>query len=206
MKGLVHVKWHHLVYCLLTLSTFPILLQFLLKFLWYFFLFLINITTTRQVTFRVGTISQSFSETPFKLFRFTFGLSHLKKLSFAQPSAYIASANAKNSKWWIFGPSTRRAKNQNFRNPTNHIPMDPEFYADHYSQKDYTLKSNCKKDINHNVSLYPKTLFGAKTKIFKNWFSLLQNLYKLYLLMNFFFKSGSPGVLIKTLEKVSNIC
>ena len=36
--------------------------------------------------------------------------------------------------------------------------MDPEFYADHYSQKDYTLKSNCKKDINHNVSLYPKTL------------------------------------------------
>ena len=46
--------------------------------------------------------------------------------------------------------------------------MDPEFYADHYSQKDYTLKSNCKKKINHNVSLYPKALFGAKMKIFKN--------------------------------------
>ena len=33
---------------------------------------------------RVRTISQSSSETPFKLFRFTVGLSHLKKLSFAQ--------------------------------------------------------------------------------------------------------------------------
>ena len=44
---------------------------------------------------RVGTISQSSSETPFKLFRFTVGLSHLEKLSFAQASAYIASANAK---------------------------------------------------------------------------------------------------------------
>ena len=39
---------------------------------------------------RVGTISQSSSETPFKLFRFTVGLSHLEKLSFAQASAYIA--------------------------------------------------------------------------------------------------------------------
>ena len=42
---------------------------------------------------RVGTISQSSSETPFKLFRFTVGLSHLDKLPFAQGSACIASAN-----------------------------------------------------------------------------------------------------------------
>ena len=27
--------------------------------------------------------------------------------------------------------------------------MDPELHADYYSQKGYTLKSNCKKDINH---------------------------------------------------------
>ena len=52
---------------------------------------------------------------------------------------------SKKSKWWIFVPRTHRAKNQNFRNPTNYIPIDPEFYADDYSQKDYTLKSNCKK-------------------------------------------------------------
>ena len=45
---------------------------------------------------RVGTIFQSSSETPFKFSRFTVGLSHLEKLSFAQASAYIASANAKN--------------------------------------------------------------------------------------------------------------
>ena len=63
---------------------------------------------------RVGTISQSSSETPFKLFRFTVGLSHLEKLSFAQASAYIASANAKKWKSWIFGPSTNRVKNQNY--------------------------------------------------------------------------------------------
>ena len=47
--------------------------------------------------------------------------------------------------------------------------MDPELHTDYYSQKDYTLKSNCKKDINHkNVSLCPKTLFQVKMKIFKN--------------------------------------
>ena len=34
----------------------------------------------------------------------------------------------------------------------------------------YTLKS--KKDISHNVLVYPKTLFGAKMKIFKNQFSM----------------------------------
>ena len=116
----------------------------------------------------MGTISQSSSETPFKLFRFTIGLSHLENFSFPQASAYKASTNARKSKWWIFGPSTHKAKNQNFRNQTNYLPIDPEFYADHYSEKGYTLKSNFKKDINHNVSLYPKTLFGAKLKIFKN--------------------------------------
>ena len=67
-------------------------------------------------------------------------------MSFAQASTHIASANAKKSKWQIFGPSNHSAKNQNFRNPTYYIPLDPEFYADHYSQKeDYILKSNCKK-------------------------------------------------------------
>ena len=108
---------------------------------------------------RVGTISQSSSETPFKLCRFTVGLSHLEKESFAQANAYITSANTKKSKWWIFGPSSYRVKNQNFRNLTNYIPIDPEFYADQDSQKDFTMKSNCKKDISHIVSLYLKTLF-----------------------------------------------
>ena len=98
----------------------------------------------------------------------TVELRHLELLSFAQASTHIASANAKKSKK-IFGPSNHKAKNQNFRNPTYYIPLDPEFYADHYSQKkDYTLKSNCKKDIFHSVSLYPKALFGAKRKIFNN--------------------------------------
>ena len=59
----------------------------------------------------------------------------------------------------MFGPSNHRAKNRNFRNRTNYIPSDPEFYADHYLQRDYTLESNCKKDISHSVSLYPKALF-----------------------------------------------
>ena len=73
-------------------------------------------------------------------------LKHLEKLSSAQASAHIASANAKKSKWQKFGPSAHRAKNQNFRNPKNYTTLDPEFYADHYSQKGYTLKSNCNKD------------------------------------------------------------
>ena len=46
--------------------------------------------------------------------------------------------------------------------------IDPKFYADHYSQKNYTLKSNCKKDVNRNVAPYPETLFEAKMLIFKN--------------------------------------
>ena len=104
----------------------------------------------------------------FMLLRFTVELRHLELLSFAQASTHIPSANAKKSKWQIFGPSNHRAKNLNFRNPTYYIPLDPEFYADHYSQKNYTLKSNCKKDIIHSVSLYAKTLVGAKMKIFKN--------------------------------------
>ena len=66
---------------------------------------------------RVGTIS----ETPFKLFKFTVGLSYLEKLPFAQVSAYIASANGKKSNWWIFGLSTHGAKNQSLRNPANYI-------------------------------------------------------------------------------------
>ena len=60
---------------------------------------------------RVGTISQSSSETSFKLLRFTVGLSHLEKLSFVQISAHIASAIAKKSKWQIFGPGDHMAKN-----------------------------------------------------------------------------------------------
>ena len=87
------------------------------------------------------------TEFPCKLFRFTVGFSHLEKSPFVQASAHIASANAKKSKLQIFGPSTRRAKNQNFWNLTNYIPLDPEFYADHYSQKDCTLKSNFNKDM-----------------------------------------------------------
>ena len=83
---------------------------------------------------RVGTISQSSSETSFKLFRFTVWLSHSEKIfSFAQASAHIASVNTKIPKWQIFGPSNHRAENQNFRNPTNQILLDPEFYAYHYS-------------------------------------------------------------------------
>ena len=104
----------------------------------------------------------------FKLLKFTVELRHLELFSFAQASTNIASPNAKKSKWQIFGPSNHRAKNLNFRNPTYYIPLDPEFYADHYSQKNYTLKSNCKKDIIHSVSLYAKTLVGAKMKICKN--------------------------------------
>ena len=94
----------------------------------------------------VGAISQNSSENPFKLFRFNVGLSHLEKLTFVQASACIAFANAKKSKE-IFGPSAHRAKNQSFRKPTNHIPLDPEFYASHYLQKDYTLKINCNKGM-----------------------------------------------------------
>ena len=121
---------------------------------------------------RLGSVSQNSSKTPFKLFRFSVGLSHLEKLFFALASAYKASASSKKSKWWIFGSSTHTPKNKNFRNPTNYIPIDPQFYANQYSQKDCTLKGNCKKDINHDVSLYPKTLFETKIKIFKNQFSL----------------------------------
>ena len=112
-----------------------------------------------------GTVSQSFLETPIKQFKFTFGLRHIELLSFAQASAHIASGNAKKSKWQIFG---YLAKNQNFRNPTNCLPLDSAFYADHYLQKHFTLKSNCKKDISHSMSQYPKAPFGAKMKIFKN--------------------------------------
>ena len=75
------------------------------------------------------------------------GFSHLEKSPFAQARAYIAFANAKKSKSQIFGPSVQRAKNQNFWNLTNYIPLDPEFYADHYSQKDCTLESNFNKDM-----------------------------------------------------------
>ena len=88
----------------------------------------------------MGTISQSSSEAPFKLFRFTVGLRHLEKLPFAQASACIASANAKKSKWQIFSPSAYWTKFQNFRNPINYIPLDLEFYTDHYLQEYYTLK------------------------------------------------------------------
>ena len=95
---------------------------------------------------RVGTISQSSSETSFKLLRFTSGLSHLEKLPFVVSSIHITSANAKKSKWQIFGTSDHSSKNQHFRNPTNYTPLDPEFYTDHYLQRDYTLKRNCNKD------------------------------------------------------------
>ena len=64
----------------------------------------------------------------------------MEKSSFAQASAHRASANAKKSKSQIFEPSAHRAKNENFWNPTSYISLDPEFYADHYSQKDCTLK------------------------------------------------------------------
>ena len=94
---------------------------------------------------RVGTISQSSSKTTFKLFWFAVGLSQLENLSFAQASARIASANAKKLKWQILGPNTHRAKNQNFRNTTNYIPLNAEFYTDHYLQKDYTWKVTVKK-------------------------------------------------------------
>ena len=47
----------------------------------------------------------------------------------------------------MFWPSAHRIKNQNFRKPTNYIPLDPEFYVDHYLQTDFTLKSNCKNEM-----------------------------------------------------------
>ena len=64
--------------------------------------------------------------------------------------------------------ATTGPKNQNFGNPTGYIPLDQVFYAGNYSQKDFTLKSNCEKDISGSVLLYPRILFGAKMKIFKN--------------------------------------
>ena len=62
---------------------------------------------------RVGTISQSSLETPFKLFRFTLGLNNLKKLLFAQASPCIATVNATKSKWQMFDPSLYTAKFKN---------------------------------------------------------------------------------------------
>ena len=35
----------------------------------------------------------------------------------------------KKIKFWVFGPSNHRAKNQNFRNLTSYIPIDPECYV-----------------------------------------------------------------------------
>ena len=64
----------------------------------------------------------------------------LQKSPFAQ-----ANAHAKKSQ--MFEPSDHRAKNQHFWNPTNYRPLHSEFYTDHYSQKDCTLKSNFKKDM-----------------------------------------------------------
>ena len=88
----------------------------------------------------MGTVFQSSLEFAFKLFRFTVLLAHLEQSPFAQASAHMASANAKKSKSQIFGPSAHRAKNQNFWNPVNYIPLDPEFYANHYSQRLYLEK------------------------------------------------------------------
>ena len=152
---------------------------------------------------RERTTSQSFSEDSFKLFRFTVGLVHLEKLSFAQASTHIASANAKKLKWQIFGPSDHRAKNQNFRNPTNYIPLDPELYAYHYSQKDYTLKSNCKKDNCRNVSLYLKTLCGTKLIIFKIFSSYVVKTFTSFIFWwTSSLKSGASVVLFEQLENV----
>ena len=47
----------------------------------------------------------------------------------------------------MFGPIAYRAKFQNFRNPTNYILLDPEFYDNHYLQKNYALENNCNKDM-----------------------------------------------------------
>ena len=43
----------------------------------------------------------------FKFLRFTVEMRHLELLSFAQASTHIASANAKKSKWQIFGPKIK---------------------------------------------------------------------------------------------------
>ena len=53
----------------------------------------------------------------------------------------------KNENGRYLGQVTIGPKNQNFRNPTNYIPLTPDFYNDHYSRKDYNLKSNCNKDM-----------------------------------------------------------
>ena len=77
------------------------------------------------------------------------------------------------SKWQIFGPSdhwgTQKSKFQ--KSNKLHAITPRSFYADHYSQNDYTLKSNCKTDICHNMSLYPKTLCGRKMIVLKIYFS-----------------------------------
>ena len=51
------------------------------------------------------------------------------------------------------------AKNQNFRNPTYYILLDPEFYTDHYSQK---------KTIPQRVTV-KKILFTVCHYIQKHW-------------------------------------
>ena len=53
----------------------------------------------------------------------------------------------KNQNNGYFWPSTHGTKVQNFRNPIKYMSVDPEFYADHYLQNNYNLKSNCNKDM-----------------------------------------------------------
>ena len=72
----------------------------------------------------------------------------LQKSPFAQ-----ANVHAKKSQ--MCEPSDHRAKNQHFWNPTNYRPLHSEFYTDHYSQKDCTLKSNFKKDMTRKRFLVP---------------------------------------------------
>ena len=125
------------------------------------------------------------------------GVESFGKIVFAQASAPIASANTKKSKWQIFGPNNLRAKNQNFRNPANYIPLDPEFYAYHYSQEEYTLKSNWKRYLPQCVTTFKNTVCGTKIIIFKIFLLCGKQFW-----WTSSFKSGSSGVLIEKLENV----
>ena len=95
------------------------------------------------------------------------------------------------------------ANTKKFRNPTNYIPIDLEFYADHYSQKDYTLKSNVKKDIATMYHYIQKHCLEQKWKYSRIIFCVVKRFTSFIFCWNSSLKSGSSGVLVKKLENVS---
>ena len=108
----------------------------------------------------------------FKFLRVTVELRHLELLSFPQASTHIASANAKKSNRYLdqatIWPKIKISETQHIIYTIRSRILCWSLFT----KKDYTLKSSCKKDIIHSVSLYPKTLFGVKMKMFNNSFSM----------------------------------